>query len=222
MAYTIYDSAEEKRTKKSGRTSIEPGTVKSHCDVLKQGKELVHLPSSGMDVWARVGQVGAGDNRGWVWAYQPGDEVLVAYNAEDPRDAYILMGLHSTKNQMPVTSPTDTITKRTMRTGLTPLLGHKMEFDDAVQSITLTAAFQQTITLGPANITIEAPPSMKIVVGAQASGTTIEITDGVNSIQMGPTGLSLSSKLPITIKSDTAVVIQGTTVNIGRQVNLGV
>lgn len=216
MPYTIYDSAGDQKKTKQGSTSITPGIVKSHCDLLMQGKIQVRLPGAGIDVWARVGQVGAGKNRGLNWFPQPGDEVLVSYNAEDPRDAFVICGLSSLANPMPVSTPLDTMTKRTIRTGLTPALGHVLEFDDALQTITITASLGEEIQLAPTGITIKMNANTKISLQGppKAGPSVITIEDGISKITMSPAGMSLSSTVPISIKSDTAVMIEGALVKV--------
>jgi uncharacterized protein involved in type VI secretion and phage assembly len=111
----------------------------------------------GYKPWARVMSIGGGPNRGFAWVPQIDDEVLVAFNQNDERDAYILGGLWNTLDRSPLTTPVDAVTKRIIKTGtkLTPGLAHEVEFDDALQSITITSSTGQTITLDPTKIELQ-------------------------------------------------------------------
>lgn len=133
--------------------AIAPGVVRSNLDVLAEGRVQVEIPSlPSYEVWARVSSVGAGSSRGFCWIPQIDDEVLVAFNQNDERDAYILGGLWNTRDRPPLTIPTDFLIKRVIKTGIAGGLGHEIEFDDALQSIKITSSTQQKITIDPLKI----------------------------------------------------------------------
>jgi Rhs element Vgr protein len=52
-------------------------------------------------VWARLAAPDAGKNRGWFFRPETGDEVVVGFFNDDPRQAVILGGLYSSKNTPP-------------------------------------------------------------------------------------------------------------------------
>ncbi|HKV35177.1 MAG TPA: phage baseplate assembly protein V [Pyrinomonadaceae bacterium] len=133
--------------------AIAPGVVRNNLDVLAEGRVQVEIPSlPSYEVWARVSSVGAGSSRGFCWIPQIDDEVLVAFNQNDERDAYILGGLWNTRDRPPMTIPTDFLIKRVIKTGIAGGLGHEIEFDDALQSIKITSSTQQKITIDPLKI----------------------------------------------------------------------
>lgn len=133
--------------------AIAPGVVRNNLDVLAEGRVQVEIPSlPSYEVWARVSSVGAGSSRGVCWIPQIDDEVLVAFNQNDERDAYILGGLWNTRDRPPLTIPTDFLIKRVIKTGIAGGLGHEIEFDDALQSIKITSSTQQKITIDPLKI----------------------------------------------------------------------
>lgn len=133
--------------------AIAPGIVRNNLDVLAEGRVQVEIPSlPAYEVWARVSSVGAGSSRGFCWIPQIDDEVLVAFNQNDERDAYILGGLWNTRDRPPLTIPTDFLIKRVIKTGIAGGLGHEIEFDDALQSIKITSSTQQKITIDPLKI----------------------------------------------------------------------
>lgn len=204
MPYTLYDSGEGKPQKPRG-TSIAPGIVKSHCDVLMQGKVQVRIPGHGIDVWARVSGAGGGNGRGFMYFPQPDDEVLVAFNEEDPRDAFIINGLWSTQNGLPASNPTETIAKRKLRTGLTPALGHEIDLDDATQTITITASTGQEITMSPVGINLKANENTTIDMTASPGvgpGVT-KVTVGTTSITVSPTGVQISTGGTMTFQANS-------------------
>lgn len=135
--------------------SIAPGIVVDNLNVLSEGRVQVHIPSlPSFDPWARVVGLGAGGSRGFIWVPQVKDEVLVAFNANDERDAYILGGLWSMLNRPPISSPADFLVKRVLQTGIAGAPGHTIEFDDALQSVTIKTGTSQKIVMDPQQIQI--------------------------------------------------------------------
>src|SRR6476660_277920 len=159
-----------------GGYSIAPGIVKDNLNVLSEGRVQVHIPSlPSFDPWARVVGLGAGSSRGFLWVPQTDDEVLVAFNENDERDAYIIGGLWSMVNRTPLSLPTDFLAKRVLQTGLGGAPGHMVEFDDTLQSITITTSTSQKVVMDPltieisafkgtAKITLEAGPPPSITI----------------------------------------------------------
>jgi uncharacterized protein involved in type VI secretion and phage assembly len=132
--------------------AIAPGIVINNVDFLGEGRVQVNIPSrEGIKPQARLVAIGAGMLRGFLWVPQVKDEVLVAFNQDDERDAYILGGLWGTIKRSPVPLPQDVLRKRVIRTGVTGV-GHEIEFDDVVQSIKITSSTQQKITMNPLGI----------------------------------------------------------------------
>lgn len=161
MPTTLFDSAaqEEKRSKRLPHTSIAPAVVKNNCDLIAQGKVLVRIPTLDQEVWARMTATGAGQGTGHFHTPNINDEVLVALVHADPVDAYIIGGMWSTQVSPPIDPiPTDVASKRIIRTGLNAKVGHQIEFDDLLQSITITSsppAAEQKIKMDPKGITLE-------------------------------------------------------------------
>jgi uncharacterized protein involved in type VI secretion and phage assembly len=136
--------------------AIAPGIVTNNLDAIAEGRVQVRIPSMpSIEPWARVPAIGGGDGRGFIWIPQINDEVLVAFAQNDPSGAYVLGGLWSTRDRPPLTVPTDFLIKRVIKTGLAGGLGHEVEFDDALQSITITSSTKQKITIDPLKIKIE-------------------------------------------------------------------
>jgi phage baseplate assembly protein gpV len=186
---------------------IAPGVVTNNFNVFSEGRVQVHISAfPDVDPWARVVGVGAGSGRGLLWIPQINDEVLVAFNKNDHRDAYVIGGLWSTMNRPPATIPTDFLTKRILQTGLSDSpVGHSIEFDDALQSIKITTSTSQEITMDPTQIQISAFESA-LNITMSASGISIEATVGDITLS-APVGNITLSALNVDIQSDVATDI---------------
>jgi len=157
MPYTLYDSG-AKDEKKSGKlaSSILEGTVVNNCDLAKQGKVLVRIPSIGEEVWARLSGPGGGSDGGIFYTPNPDTEVMVGFSGNDLASAFILNGLWNTQDSPPVENAvTDVPTKRVIKTGLKGGLGHMIEFDDGIGlSITIITSTKQKIALDKEKIVL--------------------------------------------------------------------
>jgi uncharacterized protein involved in type VI secretion and phage assembly len=155
--------------------AIAPAIVTNNLDFVGEGRVQVRIPSlPSFEPWARVAAVGAGPDRGFLWIPEIDDEVLVAFNQNDERDAYILGGLWSTLKRAPITLPPEFLTKRVIRTGKSVKgtatgIAHEVEFDDLKQSITITSSTRQKITIDPLQIKLE------------TTGGTVSVTLDVKS-----------------------------------------
>lgn len=218
MPSTLYDSAanEKKQGRQLPRTSIAPGIVKNNCDLIRQGKVLVRIPTIDQEVWARLTATGAGNGTGHFHTPNIDDEVLVALVHGDPVDAYIIGGMWSTKVAPPVNPiPTDVAAKRIIRTGLNANVGHQIEFDDVKQSITITSSppgAEQTIKMDPTGITLENQTgTVSISMSNVAQMITIKAVTG---IELSSDGFIKIGGKVIFMEADTMCVISGKPVKI--------
>lgn len=186
---------------------IAPGIVKSNFNVFSEARVQVHVPAfPDIDPWARVVGIGGGSGRGFLWVPQIDDEVLVAFNKNDHRDAYVIGGLWSTINRPPAISPTDFLTKRILQTGMADSpVGHSVEFDDALQSVKITTSTQQQITMDPTQIKISA---LEGALTITMSETGIDIQCAAGDISLSaPTGTISMNALSVEIQGDTSIDI---------------
>jgi len=205
--------------------SIAPGVVKDNFNLLSEGRVEVHISSHPeFNPLARIVGLGGGSGRGFVWAPQVDDEVLVAFNKNDHRDAYVIGGLWSTTNRPPVSSPTDFITKRVIKTGVKDSpLAHTIEIDDALQSIKITTSTSQEITLDPKKIEISAsegvhtitlniastPPSIEI-----STLGDIKLSAPVGKISLEALELEMSGDVSTSISSSGTVSVEGLSIEL--------
>jgi len=221
MAVSLYEgkNAEDAPPEKLPKTSITPGIVQNNCDLLKQGKVLVRLPQMNQEIWARITAPGAGSGTGYFHAPNQNDEVLVALIHSDPADAYILGGLWSTTESPPIGPiPTNVPTKRVIRSGLNSEVGHEIEFDDGLQSLTITSSVppnkQQQIKLEPQLMTLKnLAGTITIGLSPDDPSITVSITSKAGIKLSSETSIQLSAPM-IDIESSGPCVISGTVVKI--------
>lgn len=184
--------------------AVAPGTVTNNFDMIAEGRVQVHVPSlPGIDPWARISSVGAGSGRGFFWVPQMKDEVLVAFAQNDPTSAYILGGLWSTSKRSPGPVPTDAIQKRVIKTGIASAPGHEVEFDDVLQSVTITTSTKQKISLDPLAITI-----------SNVAGTLKIVLDNTTQTVSVQAAAKLEFRAPEISLEGLSVAIKATTVDI--------
>jgi uncharacterized protein involved in type VI secretion and phage assembly len=218
MPSTLFDieTRAEKQNKKLPHTSIAPGIVQNNCDLLTQGKVLVRIPTLDQEIWARLTATGAGKGTGHFHVPNIKDEVLVALVHADPVDAYIIGGMWSTSVSPPIPPvPTNVPTKRIIRTGLNENVGHQIEFDDALQSITITSsppAAEQKIKMDPTGIAMQNKAgTVKLTMSNVTQTISLEAATGIEI--KADTFIKLEAGL-ISIESDGPCVISGTPVKI--------
>jgi uncharacterized protein involved in type VI secretion and phage assembly len=193
--------------------AIAPGIVKNNIDCLAVGRVQVRVPSlPGFEPWCRISAVGGAGGRGLAWVPHINDEVLVAFSQNDERDAYIMGGLWSTKDRPPLDSPADSLTKKVIKTGATPDVGHSLEFDDAKQSVTITTSTKQTVTIDPKTIELKnstgtltikmdnTTETITIDAGLKIGLKAKQITLDATRLELKGTDVSIKSSGPCTIK----------------------
>jgi Rhs element Vgr protein len=154
-----------------------------------QYRVKVHIPtitSGNEGLWARVATIDAGQNRGSYFRPQTGDEVVLGFLNDDPRDAIIIGYLHSKdKKAIPFADA------NAQEYGFVTKDGMKLSFDDKNKRVTLLA---KTDT-GEKSITLN------------NSSKAIELKDeNGNSIIMDATGITIKADKIITIKGQTVMI----------------
>ena len=151
-------------------------------------KVFVPTITSGKDgFWARVATLDAGADRGVYFRPQIGDEVVLGFLGDDPREPIILGSLHSkSSHQSPLPEQAGQ-----QQYGFVTKEGLKLIFDDSNKKMSLivpTATGKKSLLINE---------SQKLIIS----------DDNQNTITMGPDG--------ITIEAGTGqVTIKGTLVNI--------
>ncbi len=111
----------------------------------KQFRVKVRIPSIEKDgiVWARLASIDSGDKRGIFFRPEQGDEVILGFINDDPRQAIILGAVHSEKNPLP---PGFEVTQENNKKGIVTKKSLKILFDDENKSIEISTP-GNTITM---------------------------------------------------------------------------
>jgi phage baseplate assembly protein gpV len=214
MPFTIFEAG--RRNEKA--PAIVSGFVIEDSELLVEGKALVRIPALDQTVWARMVALGAGPGRGFFWAPQKGDEVLLALSHHEPGDAYIIGGVwNAATRRPPALTPADSVSKRIIRTGGLPAVGHQIEFDDIAETITITTSKLQVIKMAPASIQIQSDPTTMINMTSKSvqivTTESVQIIAGDNIINLTSEGITMTGKT-INLSATGVVNIKGSTVNI--------
>ncbi len=172
-----------------GINGLQTGVVTDLNDTDQGGQYRVKvkvpiIKSGETGIWARVATLDAGNNRGTYFRPQKGDEVILGFLNDDPREAIILGYLHSKSgNKSPL--PIDT---GSLQYGYVSAEGVSMIFDDTNKRLTLTT------------------PSGKAIIFNDDSKAISLSDDHGNSITMDGSGITIQSGSAITIKGATVAI----------------
>ena len=200
--------AKDNQKSESQGPRIVMATVINNCpDRNKQGKVLVRIPTLNQEVWARVSGQGAGSNRGLLCFPKPDDEVLVAL---DHDEASVVGGHWNSKDEPPVSAADDVQHKWVIQTET----GHRIEFDDAGKTITITRSNEQKITMDKDKIELsDKDGNIKLTMDTSKKSITlkadsIELT-ATNSIKLQAGTIEIGD-----MDKTNNTTIKGTQVNI--------
>jgi uncharacterized protein involved in type VI secretion and phage assembly len=189
---------------------VYPGLVNDVRDPDGQGRVKVSLPwaadadGASYLVWARVATLMAGGGRGTWFIPEKGDEVLIGFEAGDPRRPIVLGALWNGPDKPPESM--DGAGRNNVRL-IHSRAGHEVRFDD---------------TSGQEKIVISTPGGQKITLAD--SPASVEVLDSSgNTVKMTSSGVTVTSSGKVTISGSTAEISAGTlTVNAGMSTFSGV
>lgn len=163
----------------------------------KELKVKVQLPMLKQDantLWARLGSPDAGKGRGYFFRPEVGDEVVIGFVNDDPRQAIILGSLYSSKNSSPERfgKPDD----KNIGKGIASKKGMVIGFDDDKTIVYIETPGKNTIKLDD-------------------DGKKIQLDDQHgNSIIMDENGITLKSAKDFKVEAGGNVEIKGAKVDI--------
>ena len=164
----------------------------------KQFRVKLILPGVGAAdeaVWARLAAPDAGKERGYFFRPEAGDEVVVGFFNQDPRQPVILGALYGAKNAPPADCAR--LDDKNLLKGIVTLRGTKILFNDADK----------------ASLTLATAAGNQIVLDDDQRSIVITDQHG-NSIKMDQDGITLDSAKDLRLKAAGKVQIEGATVDI--------
>ncbi len=161
---------------------------------------LVRLPvvdPQGDGLWARVATLDAGENRGTFFRPEIGDEVVLGFLNDDPRDPVVLGSLHSSAKPAPLDASDENPEK-----GVITRSGMKMIFNDEVVSLK-----------------IETPNGNVLTLSEENGGILLQDENG-NKMELNASGITIESAADLTLKASGEVKMEGganTSIKAGGQ-----
>lgn len=185
----------------------------------------VKIPVISVDeegIWTRLATMDAGNNRGWVVLPEIGDEVVVAFINNDPREAVVIGSLHSSNNPPPLTAKDDNHIKGwTTRSGIKFLIdddkktieistpaGNKMMMDEDQKKITISDENNNKLEMSSDGVTIESAKNiiLKATGDIKAEGINIENKASASFKAEGSGGAELKSSGQTTVKGSMVMI----------------
>ncbi|MFN6471881.1 MAG: type VI secretion system tip protein VgrG [Nostoc sp. SerVER01] len=160
----------------------------------KEFRVKVRIPSIETDgiIWARLASVEAGNQRGIFFRPELGDEVILGFINDDPRQAIILGALHSEKNALP---PDFTVTQENNKKGIVTKKSLKILFDDQNKLIEIST-----------------PKGNILKLSEKDKGINLVDENG-NTMIMDDSGFKIQSSKDIVIEGQN-ITIKGSKVNV--------
>lgn len=174
-----------------GVNGLQVGVVMSNEDPDNEHRVRVKMPlvdDQGDGTWARVAAVDAGDERGFFFRPEVGDEVVLGFLNDDPRQAVVLGMLHSSAKAAPLAGSDDNHEKVYQSRSKM-----KLYFNDDTKVMRLETPAGNTITLS------EEDKAIKL---QDQHGNKIEMTED---------GIKIESVKALELKAGTELKLESTT-----------
>jgi uncharacterized protein involved in type VI secretion and phage assembly len=156
-----------------------------------------HAGKTGLEAWARVATLMAGANRGTWFFPDVGDEVLVAFEAGDPRFPFVIGALWNGTETPPATADA----------------GNDKKLIRSRNGLTITLDDQD----GNESIVIETPGGQKITL-EEGPGAVVIADGNGNSVALERNGITLSTSSKVTVNAST-VEVNATAVSVNAPVS---
>lgn len=160
----------------------------------------VRLPLVAADdegIWSRIATLDAGENRGTFFLPEIGDEVIVGFLNNDPRDAIVLGMLNSSSKPAAFDASDENPEK-----GYVSREGLKVVFNDDEKSITI------------------ATPEGKTMQLSEDSGQVLLEDEHGNSFSMSDSGIEVASSSDMVFKANGNIEFEGTNLELKSNAQL--
>ncbi|HSI41606.1 MAG TPA: type VI secretion system tip protein VgrG [Xanthobacteraceae bacterium] len=156
----------------------------------------VVLPDAGAPdtLWARLASPAAGPGRGFVFRPEVGDEVVVGFLAEDPREPVVLGALFGAKHAPP--APFAATSENNLAKGLATANGIALAFTDQKKPV----------------VTLKTPAGAITIDDEKGE---LRLTDGHNnSVVLSADGIAIVSAKNLTLEAKGKVTVTGASVDV--------
>ena len=182
----------ERAAERNRLYGVYPAVVSDINDPDGLGRVKVRLPwlpddGTGYNVWARIATLMAGNNRGTWFIPDVDDEVLVAFEAGDPRRPYVVGALWNGKDTPPESmdgAGNNFVKSITSRNGV------KITLDDQD---------------GQEKLILETPGGQKLTLQDGPGKVEIKDSNG-NSITLDTGGISVVASVKVSVRASTVEV----------------
>ncbi len=198
-------------------------------DKLRVKVKVPAINTDGNAVWARLATLDGGNARGFFFRPEPGDEVVLGFFNDDPRQPVILGSLYSRKNVLPAGFE---ITENNYLKGLLTKESLKLLFDDENKLIEIKTPAGSLLRISDKDkgIHLEDENGNKVTtddkgintedkngnkMATDDKGITLEDKSG-NKVLMSGSGIALQDKNGNKITGDSS----GITLQAGQNVNI--
>jgi uncharacterized protein involved in type VI secretion and phage assembly len=172
---------------------VYPALVSDIQDPEGLGRVKILLPwapdtgSGRYEAWARLATLMGGNNRGSWFIPDPDDEVLVVFEAGDPRRPYVIGGLWNGSDAPPDSMDGSGANNRKV---LRSRNGVKVTLDD---------------TSGQEQMILETPGGQKVTLKDGPGAVEIVDSNG-NSVKLESSGITVTASAKVTINASTAEI----------------
>jgi Rhs element Vgr protein len=191
-------------------------------DPKKEFRVCVHLnaytPEQKESIWARLSVPDGGSKHGWMFYPEPGDEVIVGFLNDDPRQAIILGALYGSKQTPP--AGLDKPEKENAKKGIITKSGHSILFDDKEQILTFSTSENQQIIIDEKNKQIDIKDANKNIITMNKDGVVIKSDKALtfeasgNKLVINDKGVEFKSSGKMTLEASSAMEIKGATIEL--------
>ena len=204
---------------------VVPALVTDVNDPNQLGRVKISFPwlsDSFTSDWARMVQVGAGNNRGASFLPEVNDEVLVAFEQGDWRRPYVLGLLHNGVDKpMQGSNLIDSSSGAVRRRGLISKNGHALIFFDDSSSngaALMTGDHNLRISLNAGTTTVKVSSTGKVEIEA-SQDISIKSSAGIsveaqNELNLKGQSVSINAQGSVSISGTADVTVTGTPIKL--------
>ena len=167
------------------------------------------IDNTDQGIWTRIASLDAGADRGAFFRPEIGDEVIVGFINDDPRDAVVLGMLNSSAKPAPITAQDANNEK-----GFTTRSKMHLKFNDDTKTITIDTPAGNSIKIDEQGMTIAIKDQNNNKITMDTSGIklespkNIEIKAGVNLTLSAAASLSIGGA-SLGVKADGNLSLEG-------------